>query len=175
MEQELAAAILDHLRRRSLAPHAAAALAKAEGGRPDQVRQALLAARHALEAPVMDDGAVLDDATFDRLKRDAFGDEHNPLSRCERRVEIVAAVQQAVADAAESYAAGDVGGARRTYARTCERLLAEVLFTPDCGEVRALLEQALQASQRGGSEEESAWAIRRALDHLLELDARAIA
>src|SRR6185295_2809970 len=123
--------------RRSVVPNAAAALARAEAAEAsqDEVRRALAAARDALEAPVLNDGQVLDDAAFERLKREAFGDEQNALSRCAHRADVVSAVQQAIDDASESYACGDVGGAFRTYARACERLLAEVLGGPDCGEL----------------------------------------
>ncbi|HVE86287.1 MAG TPA: hypothetical protein VND93_25700, partial [Myxococcales bacterium] len=170
-----ARAVRGRLERRGVVPDAAAALARVDGPEveQDEVRRALAEARDALEAPVMDDGQVLDDAAFERLKREAFGDEQNALSRCARRADVVRAVQQAIDDASESYACGDVGGAFRTYARACERLLAEVLDGPDCGELRQYLEAALQQSGQGGSEESSAWAMRRAFDGLLEMDARA--
>jgi len=175
-EREFARTVRRRLERRGVVPNAAAALARAgaEGAHPSQeeVRRALAAARDALEAPVMGDGEVLDDAAFQRLKREAFGEEQNALSRCARRADVVSAVEQAIADASESYACGDIGGAFRTYARACERLLAEVLSGPGCGEVREYLEGALQQSRQGGSEENSAWAMRRAFDGLLEMDAR---
>ncbi|HYV47854.1 MAG TPA: hypothetical protein VFA20_23505 [Myxococcaceae bacterium] len=174
-ERAFARAVRVRLERRDVVPQAAEVLARTDGPDvgQDEVRRALAAARDALEAPVMDDGQVLDDAAFERLKREAFGDEQNALSRCGRRSDVVRAVQQAIDDASESYACGDVGGAFRTYARACERLLAEVLGGPDCGELRQYLEAALQQSRQGGTEESSAWAMRRAFDGLLEMDARA--
>ncbi|HEY8209939.1 MAG TPA: hypothetical protein VIG99_20775 [Myxococcaceae bacterium] len=174
-ERAFARTVRARLEHRSVVPNAAAALARAEAGEAsqDEVRRALAAARDALEAPVLNDGQVLDDAAFERLKREAFGHEQNALSRCARRADVVSAVQQAIDDASESYACGDVGGALRTYARACERLLVEVLSGPDCGEVREYLEVALQQSRQGTSEEGSAWAMRRAFDGLLEMDVRA--
>lgn len=174
-ERAFARVVRERLERRNVVPDAAAVLARAAGADAgqDEVRRALAAARDALEAPVMDDGQVLDDAAFERLKREAFGSEQNALSRCGRRGDVVRAVQQAIDDASESYACGDVGGAFRAYARACERLLAEVLDGPDCRELRQYLEDALQQSRQGGSEESSAWAMRRAFDGLLEMDARA--
>lgn len=162
-------------RRREVVPSVEAALAPVdrEDASQDEVRRALAAARDALEAPVMDDGQVLDDAAFQRLKREAFGDEQNALSRCGRRTDVVRAVQQAIDDASESYACGDMGGAFRAYTHACDRLLSEVLNGPDCTELREYLEAALHQSRQGGSEESSAWAMRRAFDALLEMDARA--
>ncbi|HVE82297.1 MAG TPA: hypothetical protein VND93_05595, partial [Myxococcales bacterium] len=173
-ERAFARTVRARLERRDVVPGAVAALARAgsDEASQDEVRGALSAARDALEAPVMEDGQVLDDAAFERLKREAFGDEQNALSRCGRRPEVVAAVEQAIAGASESYACGDVGGAFRTYARACERLLAEVLHGPGCAEVREFLEAALRESRQVTSEENAAWAMRRAFDSLLEMDAR---
>lgn len=174
MERAFALRIKERLEARQILPSAVEALAVAQA--PDaseqQVREGLVRARAVLEAPAFGPGESLDDATFERLRREAFGNEQNALTRCERRAEVVAAAQQAIEDASESYACGDIGGAVRTYARTLDRLLADVLATPSSAELRNFVEQAVAESKKAATEEEAAWALRSAFEGVLEMDAR---
>jgi hypothetical protein len=174
MERAFAVRIRERLEARQILPGAVEALAVAEDANASeqQVREALARARAVMEAPAFGPGETLDDATFERLRREAFGNEQNALTRCDRRAEVVAAAQQAIADASESYACGDIGGAVRTYARALERLLAEVLESPSSAELRNFVEQALGESRKATTEEEAAWALRSAFEAVLEMDAR---